>query len=88
MPPAATKSNYGKISLKFDPPEPQTRQGHVMSAKCEQPLNELTVHVYCMITQSFNTPLCKRNGITDKRTDGPIPRWPRQTFQAGHKNIG
>ena len=45
MPPAATKSKYGKnlLVLPFDPAHPQ---GHVMSVKCEEPIDELTVQVW------------------------------------------
>ena len=44
MPPAATKSKYGKNLevLHFNQPRPQ---GHVMSVKCEEPIDELTVQV-------------------------------------------
>ena len=47
MPPAATKSKYGKISKSYilTPPIPQ---GYVMSLKCEQPLDELTVQVWLL----------------------------------------
>ena len=42
---------------------------------------------YCMTTQTLNIALCKRDGFTDKQTDGgtdvPNTRCPRQTFQAG-----
>ena len=42
MPLAGTKSQYGKISKSniLTPPLPQ---GHVMSGKCEQTLDEFTV---------------------------------------------
>ena len=43
-PPAATKSKYGKISKSQILTQPHP-QGHVMSVKCEQPLDELTVQV-------------------------------------------
>ena len=39
------KSNYGKISYILTPPHPQ---GHVMSVKCEQSLDELTVEVWLL----------------------------------------
>ena len=55
--PAATKSKYGKISKSqiLTPPHPW---GHVMSVKCEQALDELTVQVcYCMTTQTLNIAL-------------------------------
>ena len=43
MPPAATMLKYGKNYqvLHFDPP-PHPK-GHVMSVKCEEPIDELTV---------------------------------------------
>ena len=66
-----------------------------MSAKCEQPLNELTVQVwllyghpnlkYCSLLVS-GTELRtngQTDGWTDRWRDDPIPRCPRQTFQAG-----
>ena len=45
---------------------------------------------YCIITQTLNIALCKRDGITDRQTDkrtgrrkdSPITRCPRRTFQA------
>ena len=45
MPPATTKSKYGKISKSciFTTPHPQ---GPVMLVKCEQPLDELTAQVW------------------------------------------
>ena len=47
MPPAATKLKSGKISKSqiLTHPHPQ---GHVMSVKCEKPLNELTVQVWLL----------------------------------------
>ena len=83
-----------KISKSYilTPPQPQ---GHVMSVKCEQPLDELTVQVwllydhpnfkYCTLFIS-GTEL-RTDGQTDRRTDGrtddPNTRCPRRTFQAG-----
>ena len=83
-----------KISKSYilTPPHPQ---GHVMSVKCEQPLDELTVQVwllydhpnfkYCTLFIS-GTEL-RTDGQTDRRTDGrtddPNTRCPRRTFQAG-----
>ena len=39
MPPAVTKSNMAKISKSYilTPPQPQ---GHVMSVKCKEPIDE------------------------------------------------
>ena len=99
MPPAATKSNMAKIykSYILTPPHPQ---GHVMSVKCEEPIDELTVQVwllyhhpnfkYCTLLVS-GTEL-RTDGRTDRQTDGqtddPITRCPRRTFQArGIKRI-
>ena len=66
-------------------------QGHVMSVKCEQPLDELTVQVwllhdhphfeYCTLFIS-GTEL-RTDGQTDGRTDDPNTRCPRRTFEAG-----
>ena len=65
-----------KISKSYilTPPQPQ---GHVMSVKCEQPLDELTHDMlqtkfgYCIITQ------------TNRQMDDPITRCSQQTFQVG-----
>ena len=94
MPPAATKSKYGKYLevLHFDPAPPQ---GQVMSEKCEEPIDELTVQVwlhyhhpnfkYCTLFVSGTELQTNRhtNGRTDRQTDDPITRFPRRTFQAG-----
>ena len=71
MPPAATKSKSGKISKShiLTPPLPQ---GHVMSGKCEQPLDELTVQVWLLYNHPNFTVkdcICKREGITGGQTD-------------------
>ena len=94
MPPAATKSIYGKISKSqiLTPPHPQ---GQVMSVKSEQPLDELTVQVW-LLHDHPNLKYCTLNvsgtelrtdgrtdGQTDGRTDDPNTRSPRRTFQAG-----
>ena len=88
--------NMAKISKSYilTPPHPQ---GHVMSVKCEQPIDELTVQVWLL----YHNPNFKyrtlfvsgtgRDGITDgqtdkrtnRRTDDPNTRCPRRTFQAG-----
>ena len=47
LPPAATKSKYGKISKYQISTQPHP-QGHVMSVKCEQPLDEHTVQVWLL----------------------------------------
>ena len=76
MPPAATKSKYGKISKSYilTPPNPQ---GHGMSVKCEEPKDELTVQVWLLYDQP-NFKYCtlfvsgtelQTNGQTDGRTD-------------------
>ena len=59
-------------------------QGHVMSVKCEQPLDELTVQVWLLYDHP-NFKYCtvyKRDGITDRPTiqtldapGGPILKW-------------
>ena len=94
MPPAATKSKYGKNLKSYILTQPQ---GHVMSVKCGEPIDELTVQVwllyhhpifkYCTLFVS-GTDL-RTDGQTDERTDDPITRYPRRTFQAGGiKNYG
>ena len=52
------------LQVTFYPAQPQ---GHVMSVKCEEPTDEPKVQV---ITQTWNIALCKRDGITDRQTDG------------------
>ena len=90
--------NMAKISKSYilTPPHPQ---GYVMSVKCEEPIDELTVQVwllyhhpnfkYCTLFVSGMELRTDRrtdrrtNGRTDVRTDDPITRCPRRTFQAG-----
>ena len=87
MPPAATKSKYGKNLqvLHFDP---IPSQGHGMPVKCEQPFHELTVQVWLL----YDHPNFKylhfiyvgQNYVqTDRKTDDSNTICPRQTFQAG-----
>ena len=89
--------NMAKISKSYilTPPHPQ---GHVMSVKCEQPIDELTVQVW-LLYHNPNFKYCtlfvsgtgwnygRTNRQTDKQTDGrtddPNTRCPRRTFQAG-----
>ena len=95
MPPAATKSKYGKNLSKsyiLTPPHPK---GQVMSVKCEEPIEELTVQVwllyyhpnfkYCTLFVSWTE--LRTDGQTDRqtyrRTGDPITTCPRRTFQAG-----
>ena len=60
--------NIAKISYILTPPHPQ---GHVMSVKYEEPIDELTVQVWLL----YDHPnlilhfVCKRDGITTRRTD-------------------
>ena len=66
-----------------------------MSVKCEKPLNELTVQVcYSIFIQTLiiGTLFVSRTELrtykhtdrhTNGRTDDPITRCPRRTFQAG-----
>ena len=83
-----------KISKSYilTPPHPQ---GHVMSVKCEQPLDELTVQGWLLYDHT-NFKYCtlfisgtelRTDRQTDRRTDGrtddPNTRCPRRTFQAG-----
>ena len=81
MPSAATKSKYGKNLevLHFDPAPPQ---GHGMSVKCEEPLDELTVQIWLLyLYPNFNYWTLFVSGTelrtdkqTDKRTDGQTIR--------------
>ena len=86
MPPAATKSKYGKISKSqiLTTPHPQ---GHVMSVRCEQPLDELTVQVWLLYDHpSFKYCTLYISGTelrTNGQTEDPNTRCPRRTFQAG-----
>ena len=114
MAPAATKStrhvfvkhgclrrqqsqNMAKISKSYilTPPDPQ---GHVMSAKCEEPLDELTVQVWFLYDHpNFNYWTFLVSGTelrTDRQTDGQTDGqtiWlldapPAQLSGRGHKN--
>ena len=84
---------YGKIS-KSQILTPSHPQGHVMSVKCEQPLDELTVQVW-LLNDHPNFKYCTLNVSrmelrTDRQTDGwtiQHTRCPRWTFQAGGKKI-
>ena len=69
--------NMAKISKSYilTPPHPQ---GHVMSAKCEEPIDELTIQVWLLYHQP-NFKYCtlfvrgtelRTNGRTDGQTDG------------------
>ena len=85
--------NMAKISKSYilTPPHPQ---GHVMSVKCEQPIDELTVQVW-LLYHNPNFKYCtlfvsetgRNYGRTNRQTDGwtddPNTRCPRRTFQAG-----
>ena len=86
-----------KISKSYilTPPQPQ---GHVMSVKCEEPIVELTVHVwllyhhrnfkYCTLFVS-GTEL-RTDGRTDGQTDGRMIRLldaPADLSGQGHKNV-
>ena len=87
--------NMAKIykSYILTPPNPQ---GHMMSVKCEEPIDELTVQLlllynqpnfkYCTLFVSgteLRTDRGQTDGQTDRQTDDPITRCPRRTFQAG-----
>ena len=84
-----------KISKSYilTPPQPQ---GHVMSVKCEQPLDKLTVQVWLLydhqnfkeFTLFISGTELRTDGQTDGRTDDPNTRCPRRTFQAGGIKIG
>ena len=96
MPPAATKSNMAKISKSYilTPPHPQ---GHVMSVKCEEPLDELTVQVWLLYHHpnfKYCTLLVSGTELrTDRRTNGRMDGRtirlldaPGGPFRPGHKN--
>ena len=81
MPPAATKSKYGKISKSqiLTTPHPQ---GRVMSVRCEQPLDELTVQVWLLYDHpNFKYCTLYISG-TELRTDGRTDRQTIQTLDA------
>ena len=87
MLPATTKSKHGKISKAqiLTLPLPQ---GHMMTVKCNKPLDELIVQVWLLYghpTFKYCT-VCKRDGITDRQTDDPITRCPGAPFRPGIKN--
>ena len=68
------------------------RQGHVMSVKCKQPLDELTVQVWLLFYHSnfkYCTSYVSRMDLrTDRQTDDLITRCPWGIFQAlGHKKF-
>ena len=70
MPPAATKSKYGKKISKYyilTPPHPQ---GRVMSVKCEEPIDELTVQVWLLYQHPNFKYLKYPVSGTELRTDG------------------
>ena len=90
--------NTAKISKSqiLTTPHPQ---GRVMSVRCEQPLDELTVQVWLLYDHQ-NFKYCtlyisgtelrtdkrtdrQTDGRTDGQTDDPNTRCPRRTFQAG-----
>ena len=70
------------------PPHPQ---GHVMSMKCEQSLDELTVQVWLLYdypnlkycTLNVSRMELRTDRQTDRQTDDPNTRCPWRTFQAG-----
>ena len=91
MPPAATKSKYGKISKSqiLTPP-----QGHVMSVRCDQPLDELTVHVWLLYHHpifSLIIALFIEAGQNNRQTDGQtiqVLDAPGGPFRPWHNNYG
>ena len=88
--------NMAKISKSYILTSPHP-QGHGMSVKCEQSIDELTVQVwllyhhpnfkYCTLFVSGTELRTDKQTArqTDRRTDDPITRCPgaRRTFQAG-----
>ena len=88
--------NIAKISKSYTL-TPHHPQGYVMSVKCEEPIDELTVQVWLVYYHS-NFKYCtlfvsgtelRTDGQTNRQTDGgrrtedPITRGPQRTFQAG-----
>ena len=72
-------------SLLTPPPWPQ---GQVMSVKWEEPIDKLTVQFGdCIINQTLNIALCKRDGITDRRTIRLLDA-PADPSGQGHKKRG
>ena len=86
--PGGNKVKIWQISKSYIWPRPP--QGHVMSVKCEEPIDELAVQLwllyhhpnfkYCTLFVSGTEWRTDRQ--TDGRTDDPITRCPRRTFQA------
>ena len=78
--------NMAKICKSYilTPPHPQ---GQVMSEKCEEAIDELTVQVWLLYHHpnfKYCTLLVSGAELqTDGQTDNPITRCPRRTFQAG-----
>ena len=97
MPRRQQSQNIAKISKSYilTPPHPQ---GHVMSMKCEEPIDELTVQVWLLYLHS-NFKYCtlfvsgtelRTDRRTDKRTDRRTMRLldaPGGPFRPGHKKI-
>ena len=78
--------NMAKISKSFIL-TPSDSRGHVMSVKCEEPIDELTVQVW-LLYHNPNFKYCTllvsgTDRQTNGQTDDPITRCPRRTFQAG-----
>ena len=82
MPRRQKNLKYGKISQSYP-------QGHGMSVKCEEPIDELTVQAWLLYHHpnfKYCTLFVSRTELrTDGRTDDPITRYPQRTFQAGDK---
>ena len=94
MPPAGKKSKYGIIS-KSQILTTLLPQGHVMSMKCEQPLDELTVQVW-LLYDYLNFKYCTLNVSgtelrtdkwTDGQTDDPNTQCPCRTRQCLWKKV-
>ena len=85
-PPRQQSQTMAKISKSYILTLPHP-QGHVMSVKCEQPLDELTVQVWLLYDHphfKYCTLFISGTELqTDGRTDDPNTRCPRRTFQAG-----
>ena len=73
--PGSNKVKYGKISKSYILTQPDP-QGHVMSVKCEEPIDELTLQVWWLYHHpnfKYCTLLVSGTELrTDKWTDGQM----------------
>ena len=87
---AATNSIYGKISKSYILTPPHS-QGYVMSLKCEQALDELTVQVWLLYDHPnfkyWTLFISRTELLTNGRMDDPNIRCLWRTFQAAGMKI-